>query len=165
MGSAGAGGDVATCIQCGTEKPLELFHRERSRPNGRNRRCKECRNARNREHVANNRERRMETMARWRRDNPDRYERAQRAYKLRSYGLTLEQYAALLQEQGGACAICGEPETGGWDLAIDHDHATGIVRGLLCRRCNVGIGLLRDDADVAAAAADYLRRSTGRERS
>lgn len=129
-------------------KSLELFHRESSRANGRNRRCKECKNARNREHVANNRPRRLETMARWRRDNPQRYEAAQRADKLRNYGLTLAEYDARLAEQGRVCAICRQPQGRGWDLAVDHDHATGAVRGLLCGKCNVAPGLLRDDPDL-----------------
>jgi hypothetical protein len=144
------------CVECGTLKPPEAFHRERSRPSGRNRRCKECRNARNREHVAKDPARRRQSMDRWRQANPQRYIAAQRAYKLRSYGLTVEQYEAMLQRQGEVCAVCGEGEVGGWDLAVDHDHRTGHVRGLLCRRCNVGIGLLRDDPQLLAAATRYL---------
>lgn len=107
--------------------------------------------------VASNPEARRASMARWRRDNPARYAEARRRYKLRTYGLDVEAYEALLVLQGGRCAICGDPEKDDWDLAVDHDHRTGVVRGLLCRRCNVGIGLLRDDAGVLASAADYVR--------
>ena len=153
------------CVECQQTKPLDAFHRDRSQPNERNRRCKDCRNARNREHVARNRERRAETMTRWRRDDPERYVAAQRAYKLRAYGLTTEAYDALLLAQLGRCAICGDPEKDGWDLAVDHDHDSGRVRGLLCRRCNVGIGLLRDDARIVAAAAEYLRSPEGGTRA
>lgn len=69
----------------------------------------------------------------------------------------------MLASQGGVCAICGQPETivkkGGVvaSLAIDHCHETGKVRGLLCGRCNLGIGCLRHDAETALAAAEYLR--------
>ena len=152
----GADGDHLRCIECGALKPADAFHRERSRPSGRNRRCKDCRNARNRAHVARDPQRRRETSDRWRAANPDRYVAAQRAYKLRLYGLTTAQYDDLMERQGGRCAICRRAETGGWDLAVDHDHSTGRVRGLLCRRCNVGIGLMRDDPAVLAAAAAYL---------
>ncbi|TAL21629.1 MAG: hypothetical protein EPN99_07245 [Frankiales bacterium] len=151
-------GQTARCVECGLVKSLQLFHRERSRPNGRNRRCKECRNARNREHVANNRQRRMESMARWRAENPDRYAAAQRAYKLKGYGLSPEAYEALLLAQGGVCAICCRPARSGWDLSVDHDHESKAVRGLLCGQCNAGIGLLRDDGAVLESALRYLQK-------
>jgi hypothetical protein len=78
------------------------------------------------------------------------------------YGLSLEQYEALLAYQGGGCAICGASEPGGsqplgrtaWP--VDHDHVTGRVRGLLCSRCNTGIGFFRDDPEVCRQAAEYL---------
>lgn len=58
-----------------------------------------------------------------------------RAHALRQYGLTPDQYDALFTQQGGVCAICkAEPKTK--KLAVDHDHDTGEVRGLLCPRCN-----------------------------
>ncbi|MCU1693912.1 MAG: hypothetical protein JWM64_3003 [Frankiales bacterium] len=145
-----------TCVECGATKPEQEFHREASRPSGRNRRCKECRNAINRAHVAKDRARRQESTQRWREQNPERYAESVKAHKLRSYGLTLELYRALVHEQDGRCAICEEPEKDGWDLAVDHCHRTGRVRGLLCRRCNVGLGLLRDRSDLLRAAAEYL---------
>ena len=148
-----------TCAECGHAGPPDDFHREASSRTGRNRRCKPCRNARNREHVQRDPERRRETMQRWQRSNPDRYAAAKREHKLRRYGLTSARYDALLAEQGGVCAICGDAERDGWDFAVDHEHASGRVRGLLCRRCNVGIGLLRDSPEVVTAAADYLRRT------
>jgi hypothetical protein len=60
----------------------------------------------------------------------------------------------------GACWICREPEpVAGRRLAVDHDHATGAVRGFLCSRCNNVLGRMRDSADLLRAAADYLDRS------
>jgi hypothetical protein len=76
-----------------------------------------------------------------------------RIYKIaRKYGLTLEGYNDLVRSQGGRCAICGAAST----LCVDHDHATGRVRGLLCHNCNRGIGLLGDDAARVGRAAEYL---------
>lgn len=69
-----------------------------------------------------------------------------------------EEYLALMLEQGGKCAVCGcapDPERA---LAIDHDHATGEVRGLLCTRCNLGLGYFGDDPARLLAARDYLLR-------
>lgn len=70
------------------------------------------------------------------------------------YGLTREQHDELLARQGNTCAICALPME---RIHIDHDHATGEVRGLLCPKCNQAIGLLQDSADIALAAAHYLK--------
>lgn len=79
--------------------------------------------------------------------------------RLRSkYGIDLDDHAAMFRLQQGACAICNRTDR---RLVVDHDHETGAVRGLLCARCNSGIGLLGDDADVAEAAVLYLRRPRG----
>lgn len=63
------------------------------------------------------------------------------AYLRREYGITLEQYRAMFEAQAGACAICGKPENGRV-LAIDHNHETGEVRGLLCGTCNLALGVV-----------------------
>lgn len=77
------------------------------------------------------------------------------------YGLSDEQYQTLLAAQDGRCAICGGTEWGGKTKTphVDHDHATGAVRGLLCSACNHGLGNFRDDPVRMRAAADYLERS------
>ena len=79
------------------------------------------------------------------------------------YGITLEAAHQLLEAQGGVCAICaaplllGVPQTlTGNEAAIDHDHTTGKVRGVLCGRCNKGLGLFLDNPVSLRAAADYL---------
>ena len=88
---------------------------------------------------------------------------------LLKYGLTIEEYAALLEKQGGVCAICrntedymiGETLA---SLAVDHCHATGVIRGLLCTRCNQMLGKARDNVSVLRSAATYLEiADTGRK--
>lgn len=77
------------------------------------------------------------------------------------YGLTTAGYAAMLADQGGCCAICGAAPDGNTryaKLGVDHDHATGKVRGLLCDQCNRGIGAFKDDPTRLRAAAQYLER-------
>jgi hypothetical protein len=70
----------------------------------------------------------------------------------------VDQYGTLLAAQGGICAICGGPPTGmGKSYHVDHDHETGIVRGLLCSNCNTALGLLGDDPSRLAAAIRYLQ--------
>lgn len=71
------------------------------------------------------------------------------------HGLGPQEYALLLQVQTGLCAICRQPEVGR-RLAVDHCHATGRIRGLLCSRCNTALGLLDDSGDRLRKAADYI---------
>lgn len=81
----------------------------------------------------------------------------------KSFGITLDDYRAILEIQGGVCAICRQQETsarGGnvkW-LAVDHCHSTGKVRGLLCEACNVSIGRMKEDTDRLRSAIAYLDR-------
>ena len=82
---------------------------------------------------------------------------------LKKYGLTKDDYGRLSREQNGVCALCRRPETLIMKgtlakLAVDHDHVTGRVRGLLCRACNLGIGNLGEDPILLRAAADYIER-------
>ncbi|MGH2516458.1 MAG: endonuclease VII domain-containing protein, partial [Ktedonobacterales bacterium] len=69
------------------------------------------------------------------------------------YGLTLEQYNAMHAAQEGRCAICGMAAE---KLVVDHNHATGSVRSLLCHLCNAMIGCARESADILVSAAAYL---------
>ena len=71
-----------------------------------------------------------------------------------TYGLTAEQYAALLDHQGGACAICKGRRP--YRLHVDHCHVTGRVRGLICKRENRLLALVKDDPALLRAMADYL---------
>lgn len=77
------------------------------------------------------------------------------------YGISPEQYEAMMAGQGGRCAICGTTEwKGKTDRPhTDHDHVTGIFRGILCDSCNLGIGKFGDDPVRLRAAADYLERA------
>lgn len=72
----------------------------------------------------------------------------------RAYGLTPAQYDEMLESQGGVCAICGE--TTARRLAVDHAHDTGAIRGLLCTRCNPGLGYFRDNPVLLDKAIHYL---------
>lgn len=106
------------------------------RPNHRT--CKSCEAAAKRVWYVNNREEKL------RRSKEDRYRR--------EYGITLAQYEQMRAYQSGECAICNR-ET---ELVVDHSHKTGKVRGLLCRNCNAGIGLLGDSPQTLMAANTYL---------
>ncbi len=75
--------------------------------------------------------------------------------------LSKEEYDAMCDRQGGVCAICGNKPAEGERLAVDHDHVSGQVRGLLCRGCNTGLGQFTDDPSRLRAAAEYLERVRG----
>lgn len=77
------------------------------------------------------------------------------------YGITVDEYDAMLEKQNGRCAICGRTEGHGKRserLCVDHCHDTGKIRQLLCKPCNTGLGCFGDDVDKLYAAVEYLRR-------
>lgn len=119
---------VKKCKQCGSP---ELVKSRKV--------CKDCLNAVRKAHYQ---------------DNKDWYRN--RNYK-KEYGITLEEYEAMFSAQGGVCLICLLPERSGKLLAVDHDHATGEVRGLLCNGCNVALGMFLDDPERIERAARYVR--------
>lgn len=137
------------CSKCGTTKPLTAFNKRGSSPDGRQSRCRACNNADASEY---HQEHRLRLTA------------AMRERDLaRKYGISVADYEALHAAQRGLCAICGQPEAVAWyksgepkRLAVDHDHASGSVRGLLCSNCNQGLGRLGDDPARLRAAAAYL---------
>lgn len=104
---------------------------------------------------------------RWHRDNYTLM--AGRKHSLwKKYRLRLEEYEALVESQNGVCIVCSRPErtvdprtVQPYALAVDHDHETGVIRGLLCAHCNRGIGNFHDAPDVLRAAAAYLEGVRG----
>jgi Recombination endonuclease VII len=80
--------------------------------------------------------------------------RRQGGHLKRRYGISRADYAALLARQGGVCAICGKPPEK--TLCVDHCHLTGRIRGLLCRKCNFGLGCYAEDQAAMIAALAYL---------
>ena len=71
------------------------------------------------------------------------------------YGISIDQHNELLVMQNCVCGICGGVDNA--RLAVDHDHSSGRVRGLLCRGCNIGIGNFKENVDVMNKAVEYLR--------
>ena len=99
----------------------------------------------------------------WKAANPEAWERhARKSYLKQKYGVTPEHVDALLAAQGEVCAICRKPgrDSRGFRPHVDHDHATGVVRGVLCNLCNQGLGAFRDDTALLAAAIEYLRANS-----
>lgn len=131
---------MITCSICSVEKPDTDYY-------PRKKQCKPC-------YLALNRERWRRNGASWNCNSPA----AIRKNNLRKYGLTPEKYEAMSAAQGGVCLICSMKCKTNFNLAVDHNHATGEVRGLLCANCNKGIGCFQDSPELLRRAADYLGR-------
>lgn len=154
------------CTKCHVEQPILQFYAHRGTKDGRTTYCASCQRAASRQWTKDNAERVKARNQSARDADPDRKKRDHRQWWLKLYGLTQSDYAALLQGQNGVCAICLKPErfidprTGEpRRLAVDHDHANGRVRGLLCGRCNRTLGHMDEDIDSLMRAAEYLRRA------
>jgi hypothetical protein len=89
-----------------------------------------------------------------RKNNP----RQTKGYRLKyRFGIDMADYDALLEKQGGVCAVCKQEDpVKGRALAVDHNHKTGKVRGLLCSKCNKGIGLFKESPELIEKAIKYL---------
>jgi hypothetical protein len=163
---------MVTCRTCEADKPLEEFTASR-------RMCKPCWAAYMRAWNKANMpaERVRAKSAQWRQAHPEENRLYMQAYNLlRKYGLTVEQYDAMLEAQGGGCGICGAPqgEGRGGRFHVDHDHVCcppengnsvtcgECVRGLLCSKCNKAIGLMRENVDHLRSAIAYLETHAGR---
>lgn len=123
---------LKTCTICKKTYPLTFFYKKLANKDGLKSRCKECSRLENRK------------------------------FKLRVWGLTLQEYDSLLDKQGGCCAICKGTSTHAHkgnkrSFAVDHDHTTGIIRGLLCAKCNRGLGLFGDCLEKYERAYNYLK--------
>jgi hypothetical protein len=139
-----------TCCICGERKHFDLFYNFKNKSDNKSYRCKSCDD---------------KAKKKWSDSNPERAYRSMRERNLKArFGMTLEDYEKLLREQGGKCAICEATENNtvgerkDWNFAVDHDHETGKVRGLLCNNCNRGLGLLRDSEELLRKAANYIEQ-------
>jgi predicted HicB family RNase H-like nuclease len=78
---------------------------------------------------------------------------------IKNYNITLEEYNELFIKQNGCCAICGRHQSElKQTLHVDHDHNTGLIRGLLCTKCNIGLGYVNDDINILLKMISYLQK-------
>ncbi len=97
--------------------------------------------------------------AEYKKANAEHTKRWHRSYTLaRKYGISVARFEEMLSEQGGLCAICGTNRPGGNNWHVDHCHVTGAVRGILCVRCNAGLGYFRESVSVLESAIAYLKK-------
>jgi Recombination endonuclease VII len=171
---------MRTCKKCGVEKPQDQFSLRGTRLRGE---CLACELAYRKAHYKENSGRLRAASKKWREEHPEQTaarkrlwnsnnreqvnaskrkwharNRERQKHYLRQlvYGISPERYQEFLLVQGDVCAICGGRNQTGKDLAVDHSHLTGKVRGLLCNRCNILLGLAKDDPERLLEAALYL---------
>jgi hypothetical protein len=96
-----------------------------------------------------------EYQRRWRKLHP---EKAKEHNLKKSFGISLQNYKDKLKEQNNVCAICFKPELAARDLAVDHCHTTGKIRGLLCTNCNKLLGHAKDNVEILQSAINYLNK-------
>lgn len=145
------------CTACGEIKPLSEFHIDTSMKSGRYSKCKVCWNTQS-----------QKRSKEWR-ENPANKEKVKEhdrrhnlRTKLKIFNLSIKDYEKLLQTQDFKCAICKTNKPGGkgsWH--IDHCHEKNYVRGLLCHKCNTGLGLFRDNKQFLNNAMQYLDKNPG----
>ena len=133
------------CSECGQFKLWSEFHKRRDLSAGHASQCKSCRKERTERDTENGSIRNRELR--------------------RKYGIGLDEYNELAKGQGNCCAICGTKDKGTargktryW--SVDHDHATGKLRGLLCQQCNALLGMAKDEIAILERAIEYLCNST-----
>jgi Autographiviridae endonuclease VII len=153
------------CKKCGLEKEFSRFDKHPRTLDGFKGSCKDCENAAWRARYASDsefRNRKRLEGALWALRNPEKArakrrrnyttEKGRKWNHKHAYGLTPEQYAALLSSQGGICAVCKQQKR----LVVDHDHKTGAVRGLLCYRCNTLVGVTENRNALSESIERYL---------
>ena len=130
--------DLKECSRCLETLSSEFFSKDKRAKSGLQSRCKSCDKVVKKEKADYYRE--------WHLQN--------------KYNISSSDYDDMLIEQKGKCAICAieEKHCENQRLAVDHDHGTGEVRALLCKKCNQAIGLLQDSSEFAKSASDYLVR-------
>ena len=142
------------CNGCKLPWPEKNFVKSRTSTDGLATQCKSCTSSYMKKRYERDKERINAKSKEWRLANPERNNRTKYRYKLKSkYGITEEKYKELIQKQNGLCANtnCNNLLTD-----VDHCHKTGIVRGLLCKSCNLTLGFVKDDVDLLQGLINYL---------
>lgn len=129
------------CSKCKEEKDENEFTFDIRASDGRQSSCRVCEKLRH--------------------NTPEAIQRRRDRRLLKKYGMTSRDYDTLLEEQKGKCAndACHVRHSDSAKLVVDHNHATGEVRGLLCSPCNVGLGNLQDSPKILQGALEYLKRT------
>lgn len=161
---------------CNQELPAteEFFNKHPSGKYGLQPRCKNCKRDENKKFVQDNPGRKKAWDKKYAENHPEQIKAIHAKHRKtdkwkngivkrwleNKYGLTEEQYQEIWDKQNGLCAICGKSEETTQRLHVDHDHESNVVRGLLCGKCNRGIGMFEDKEELLQKAAEYLHQAS-----
>lgn len=165
---------MKSCNKCGALKALSEFPKNKNYADGHRNDCRECYRAYNQTYRAENLEAARARAREWVNTHAEQARTSNANYRnseqglfmrderkmMQLYGLTVQERDALFEKQGRRCACCRNDTPSGRGWHIDHDHVTGAVRGILCFKCNTGIGMLGDNVEGVCAASAYLNGST-----
>lgn len=148
---------MKTCSKCKLALSFDNFHKDTTRKDNLYIQCKQCRKSRGKAYYSANKELCLAKVKQWRANNIGKC----KEYKLLArYGLKIEDYNKMLESQNYACKICKTTDLTYQALAVDHDHTTGQIRGLLCTICNLMLGHIEAKAPIELALkltlSDYL---------
>ena len=166
------------CTKCDIKKSLTEFGKKKEGKNGLASACKECVSIQRKQHYQDNKEIINARTSKYYRENKEKHNEASSRYYRKhkekisgksrgrwlkdKYDLTEQQYEEMLKNQGGKCKICNSENINAkskGNLVIDHCHKSGKVRGLLCDKCNMGLGTFNDDIQLFKNAIEYLEKS------
>lgn len=144
---------MKTCAKCKIEKSFSAFYKRKEGKGGLNSICKQCK-------IEYNKLPRVVDIRRERDCDPKERKKHLDNYLKRNYGITSDQKKQMFDDQKGRCALksCGYRFMSLSDAHLDHCHETNKIRGLLCRNCNLGLGLFQDNKERLMEAAYYLSR-------
>jgi hypothetical protein len=111
--------------------------------------CKSCYDK------SDQKQKKLESVRKWKRNNRDK---TKNGYLVWKFGITKEQYDIMLQEHQEGCAVCRQPCQTGRQLGVDHNHKTGMNRGLLCYKCNLALGYLNEDENLIWNLLEYMKK-------
>lgn len=147
------------CKLCGEVRPTADWWKSSTTKDGLQANCRYCQRDMQRKRLQDkdNALAKQEQHLAWRARSPDKWKRNWRRSLLKvKFDMTEQQYEELLVKQQYVCAICSKPDK--QYLAVDHNHSTGGIRGLLCSRCNLGLGHFFDDTELLSSALSYLEQ-------
>lgn len=169
---------IKVCSRCEFALPLEKFHKHAKGALGHRPICKACEAQykradyqkrkkvyaeRSHRTYMKNREKRYVQARSWQQANKARASEIWHdAHLRREYGITLDDYRQMLAMQNFGCAICGAGPSPKRRLSVDHDHKTGKVRGLLCGKCNSGLGFFKENVGIVDSLKRYVLAHSGR---
>lgn len=152
------------CTSCKESLPLDYFWNHPSGSHSKRPKCKACLRKEGtefyRKRLAKNPDYNKNRFDRWPSRKKEHYQAVNRALKLKkNFSMSITDYEDMLSTQNGLCALCGTPPDEGKRLAVDHNHQTRAIRGLIHSRCNIAIAQLQDSPALCKLAAAYLERN------